>query len=299
MSNKHSFICAVILSLLAWHTPGQNAPPSADIFLADVMKRGGQLVLGKPVNITNRDGYDNQPSFLPDGKSLLFTSIRQNNQADIYRYELATQKTERVTNTSESEYSPTVTPDQKFFSVIRVEADRTQRLWKFPLRGGEPSLVLTNVKPVGYHVWVDADTLALFVLGQPNSLQLVDVKTEKAEVLANNIGRALHRIPGQADKISFVHKAAEKEWVVKELDVKTRQSAPLINTLPGSEDCAWLPDGTLLIAQGSKLFKWQRGKDKDWQAVADLAAAGLSGITRLAVSQKGDKLALVAMPQTK
>jgi hypothetical protein len=59
-----------------------------------------------------------------------------------------------------------------------------------------------------------------------------------------------------------VHKAAEKEWVVKELDVKTRQSAPLINTLPGSEDCVWLPDGTLLMAQGSKLFKWQRGKIK-------------------------------------
>src|SRR5262245_60163909 len=138
MPNKHSFFCAVILALLVWRAPGQNAPPSSDIFLVDVTKRGGQLVLGKPVNITNRDGYDNQPSFLPDGKSLLFTSIRENNQADIYRYELVTQKTERVTNTSESEYSPTVTPDQKFFSTIRVEADRTQRLWKFPLRGGEP-----------------------------------------------------------------------------------------------------------------------------------------------------------------
>ncbi len=296
MSNKNSFFCAIILALLVWRAPGQNAPPASDIFLAGVTQRGGQLVLGKPVNITNRDGYDNQPSFLPDGKGLLFTSIRENNQADIYRYDLATQKVERVTNTGESEYSPTVTPDQKFFSTIRVEADRTQRLWKFPLRDGEPSLVLTNIKPVGYHVWVDDNTLALFVLGQPNSLQLVDVKTEKAEVLANNIGRALHRVPGQVNKISFVHKAAEKEWVVKELDVKTRQIAPLINTLPGSEDCVWLPDGTLLMAQGSKLFKWQRGKDKDWQEVADLLTAGVTGITRLAVSPKGDKLALVAAP---
>src|SRR6185436_12878280 len=101
MSNKHSFFCVVILALLVWRAPGQNAPPSSDIFLADVTQRGGQLVVGKPVNITNRDGYDNQPSFLPDGKGLLFTSIRENIQADIYRYELATQKTERVINTSE------------------------------------------------------------------------------------------------------------------------------------------------------------------------------------------------------
>jgi hypothetical protein len=142
-------------------------------------------VLGKPVNITNRDGYDNQPSFLPDGNGLLFTSIRENNQADIYRYELATQKTERVINTSESEYSPTVTPDQKFFSTIRVEADRTQRLWKFPLQGGEPSLVLQKHQALSAITFGLMPTRwCLFVLGQPNSLQLVDVKTEKAEVLS-------------------------------------------------------------------------------------------------------------------
>lgn len=215
MSNKHAFLCAAILLALAWRATGQIAPPASDIFLAALTRRGGQLALNTPVNLTQRDGYDNQPSFLPDGKSLLFTSIRENNQADIYRYELATQKTERLTNTSESEYSPTVTPDKKFFSTIRVEADRTQRLWKFPLPGGAPSLVLHNLKPVGYHVWVDADTLALFVLGQPNSLQLVNVKTEQAEVVANNIGRALHRIPGQANKLSFVHKVADKDWVIK------------------------------------------------------------------------------------
>ena len=193
----------------------------------------------------------------------------------------------------------TVTPDGKFFSVIRVEADKTQRLWKFPLTGGAPTLVLTNIKPVGYHVWLDANTLALFVLGQPNTLQLVDVKTEKAEVLAQNIGRALHRVPGQANQFSFVHKAEKDSWWVKAYDLKTRQTTNLVKTLPGSEDCAWLPDGTLLMAQGNKLFKWQRGKDADWQLVADLAAAGVTSITRLAVNAKGDRLALVAAPAAK
>jgi dipeptidyl aminopeptidase/acylaminoacyl peptidase len=289
-------VCFLNLFAFALLTTAQTPPPS-DIFLAELARRDGQLQLGQPVNITKRDGYDNQPSFTPDGKGILFTSQRENNQTDIYRYDLATRQTARVTATSESEYSPTITPDKKFFSTIRVEADRTQRLWQFPLAGGAPSLVLTNIKPVGYHVWLDANTLALFVLGQPNTLQLVNVKTEKAETLAQNIGRALHRIPGQPGKISFVQKA-EKEWSVKELEVKTRQSAPLVNTLAGSEDCAWLPDGTLLMAQGGKLFKWRRGQP-DWQLVADLSGAGLSGITRLAVSAKGDKLALVAVPLAK
>lgn len=276
---------------------GQTAPPSTDIFLVDVLKRGGQLALGTPVNITFRPGYDNQPSFTPDGKSLLFTSQREGEQTDIYRYELATRFTAPITKTAESEYSPTVTPDEKSFSVIRVEADKTQRLWQFPLAGGAPTLVLTNIKPVGYHVWLDANTLALFVLGQPNTLQLVDAKTEKAEVLAQSIGRALHRIPGQPSQFSFVHKA-EKEWWIKAYDLKTRQTTNLIKTLTGSEDCAWLPNGTLLMAQGSKLYKWQRGKDADWQLVADLEASGVTNITRLAVNAKGDKLAFVAAPVT-
>jgi dipeptidyl aminopeptidase/acylaminoacyl peptidase len=209
-----AFRLTLMLFTIALCAAGQTGPPSTDIFLVELLKRGGQLALSAPVNLTFRPGYDNQPSFTPDGKSILFTSQRENEQTDIYRFDLAARQTTRISNTSESEYSPTVTPDGKSFSVIRVEADKTQRLWQFPLAGGTPALVLTNIKPVGYHVWLDANTLALFVLGQPNTLQLVDVKTEKAEVLAQSIGRALHRLPGQPNQFSFVHKA-EKEWWVK------------------------------------------------------------------------------------
>lgn len=280
----------ITCSLLAGR---QTSPPSTDIWLVDLQRDHSLLTLGKPVNLTDRPGYDNQPSFTPDGNRLLFTSQREAGQTDIYAFELATQQVTQLCKTPESEYSPTITPDQHAYSVIRVEADQAQRLWQFPLAGGAPTLVLPNLKPVGYHVWLDAHTLALFVLGQPNTLQLADTRTGKTEILAQSIGRALHRIPGQPRQFSFVHKA-ETEWWVKVFDLKSRQIIPLIKTLPKSEDCAWLPDGTLLMAQGSQLFKWQRGKDRDWQLVADLSAAGMSGITRLAVNPRGDRLALVA-----
>ena len=112
------------------------APPATDIFIADLSTTpGGKLKLGQPVKITNWAGYNNQPSFLPDGQSILYTSIRDK-QADIYRYDLRAASTTQVTNTPESEYSPTLMPDGKSISVVRVEADGTQRLWKFPLAGG-------------------------------------------------------------------------------------------------------------------------------------------------------------------
>ena len=171
-------------------------PPATDIFIIDLQTTpaGNLKLVGQPVKITNWAGYNNQPSFLPDGKSILYTSIRDK-QADIYRYDIRSGSTAQVANTPESEYSPTLMPDGKSISVVRVEADGTQRLWKFPLAGGPPALILEKIKPVGYHLWVDEDTLALFVLGKPNTLQLVDLRTGKAEVIADNPGRILRRVP--------------------------------------------------------------------------------------------------------
>ena len=139
----------------------QTAPPDTEIYLASLTTTGDTLTIGTPVNISNSPGYDNQPSFTPDGKSVLFTSVRGTRKPDpansaatgseIYRYDIASQRLTQLTDTPESEYSPTVTPDGQHFSTIRVEADGTQRLWRFAIDGKNPELVLADVKPVGYH----------------------------------------------------------------------------------------------------------------------------------------------------
>jgi hypothetical protein len=268
------------------------APPATDIFVIDLNTGpAGKLKLGQPVKISTWAGYNNQPSFLPDGRGILYTSIRDK-QADIYRYDLRAASTTQVTNTPESEYSPTMMPDGKSISVVRVEADGTQRLWKFPIAGGSPALVLEKIKPVGYHLWVDQNTLALFVLGKPNTLQLVDLKTEKAEWVADNPGRILRRVP-RHNKFSFVQKVSDQEWLVKTFDLKTRSVATFIKTFPGAEDYAWTPAGVLLMANGSKLFA-RKESDWAWVELADFSTAGLKNITRIAVSPKGDRIAVVA-----
>src|SRR6266700_2273552 len=195
---RFSLIAMAIFSLSLIAGIGQTqAPPATNIFVADLNTRDGKMTVGKPANITDRDGYNNQPCFMSDGKSVLYTSIREDKQADIYKYDLAKGTDTHVTDTKESEYSPTLVLDGKSISVIRVEADQTQRLWSFPLSGGQPSLVIEKIKPVGYHTWIDANNLALFVLGNPSTLQLYDMKTQQAETVASDIGRSLFKIPGQ------------------------------------------------------------------------------------------------------
>jgi Tol biopolymer transport system component len=281
-------------------SPAAN-PPASDIFVIDIIKhhdfktRADTLKFGDPKKITEVAGYNNQPFFTPDGKTILYTSIR-NKQADIYLYDIQTGVTAQVTNTAESEYSPTLMPDRKNISVIRVEADgKTQRLWKFPPAGGAPSLIIEDIKGVGYHLWIDDHTLALFIVGgggKPNYLEIYDTRTAKSEFVTDNPGRVMRLIPNQ-NKFSFVQKISKDQWEIKAFDLRTHTSAPLISTLAGSEDYAWLPDGRLLMGQDSKLFVVVPLSGQKWTQVEDFAVPGLQGISRLAVSPKGDRLAVV------
>ncbi len=294
---KTLFILSVLLHCYTTTLYAQ-ALPATDIFLIQVVPGKGDLTLGDIKNITHRDGYDNQPSFLADGKHILYTSIREDNQADIYQYSIENDTTTRLTNTTESEYSPTVMHDGTHFSVVRVEKDSTQRLWKFNLDGTNPQLVLKGIKPVGYHCWLDSQWVALFVLGDPNLLVLTDIRNEKPITIANNIGRALHPVPG-ANGMSFVEKLTDSTWYIKAFDFETKYSAMIIRTLPDKEDFAWLPDGTLLMGSGSTLYKFNVQSDTAWQKLADFSEQGITSITRIAVSPDGSSIAIVAIPEKK
>ncbi len=273
------------------------APPASDIFIIDVRRQDGELTLGQPKKITEVAGYNNQPFFMPNGQAILYTSIR-NKQADIYRYDIKTGTTTQVTDTPESEYSPTLMPDGKNFSVVRVEADgKTQRLWKFPLAGGAPSLILENVQPVGYHHWIDDHTLALFILGgtgKPNFLEIYDLRSGKSEFVTENPGRIIRRIPNRED-FSYVHKIANDNWEIKQFNLRTHTSSSLIATLPGIEDYAWLPDGKLLTGKDSKIFAVVPLSGAKWQELANFSIAGVTRITRIAVSPKGNRIAIVGV----
>jgi dipeptidyl aminopeptidase/acylaminoacyl peptidase len=301
-----AFVALTVLSAQAQTpTPSPIAtPPMSDVFVLEVgskqNKETKQLEpkFSEPKKITDYAGYNNQPFFLPDGHNILYTSIR-NGQADIYRYDLKTGATTQVTNTPESEYSPTLMPDGKNISVVRVEKDGTQRLWKFPLAGGgAPSLILENVKPVGYHHWIDNHTVALFVLGspgKPNTLQIADTNTGKSEIVAENPGRVLRKVP-ERNQFSFVHKISDQHWEIKYFDMRSHTIASFVETLPGVEDYAWL-NGALLMGKDSKLYAVRPFAGQKWTEVGDFSKAGIKRITRIAVS--GNRIAIVAVLQNR
>ncbi len=259
------------------------------------------------VNISNSPDYDNQPSFTPDGKSILFSSKRDNTQYDIYRYDIDTKKLTQVTHTPENENSPIVTPDGKTFSVVRTEMDKTQRLWRFNLDGSNPQLVLADVKPVGYHAWIDATHVGLFVLGanrQPATLQIADTATGKADVIDSNIGRTLNIRPG-SHSLMFVSKK-DPIWTISEVasDRSVHTVLPLGETgTPSVEDFVWSDGQRAIFGRNNQLWGvWASptaGQSSNMKQLVDLAPAGIAKITRLAMSPDHKYIAIVAEPVTK
>jgi WD40 repeat protein len=273
--------------------PSSPPPPGTDIYELTFDGKLESLSHATPVAVTRERGYENQPFYTPDGAAVWFTANLDGKQTDIYEFDRKSRRARQLTTTPEGEYSATMTPDGKGFSVIRVEADSTQRLWRFDRNGTNPRLVLTEIRPVGYHAWIDDDQLALFVLGKPSTLQHARVSTGKAAVMAQNIGRSLHRIPNTRT-VSFVHREAPDNVWVKQFEPATAAITPLVQMRDGNNegDVAWTPDGTLLVSTGTKIYAWRRG-DKDWREVYDVARHKLGPVTRMAVAPDGRALAIV------
>ena len=301
-------LLVVILSLGIFQAPASQPaqpaaapPPGTDIYLVQLKGGLSSMKAAKPSPVSAAPGYDNQPNFSPDGTKILFAGNRDGKQIDVFVFDRASGKAAQLTQTAENENSPTYLPvgvgAPGGFSVVRTEPDRTQRLWRFDQQGQHPQLVLTDIKPVGYHAWIDPGRLVLFVLGQqgkPATLQLANVKTGQGEVVADNIGRSLHRIPNTG-LASFVQREGSGEFWIKQLDVSSKKIDPLVKAAEGSSDrdYAWMPDGkTILMSAGTKVMSWTRGA-AGWIEVFDVAAHQLGAVTRLAVSPKGDAIAIV------
>jgi hypothetical protein len=281
---------AILLFLFL--TSSAFAQSGSEILLFDLKIKKNKITISNPKNITNHPGYDNQPGFNRNEPVLYYSSFNEDGRSDIKSFNYETNETESITQTQEREYSPTHTPDGEFLSCIIQRDNGAQDLGKYPLAGGDPYTIVDNLT-VGYHVWTDNSHIAMFILGEPNTLHYLRLPTKEDTVLAQNIGRSLHQIPGER-AISFIQKNSATNWEIKKLDTETMLISTIAPTLPGREDICWTPDGKIISSDGTKLFVFDPKKGKSWKEIPLAAGAELlKGVSRLAINSKGDKLAVV------
>jgi hypothetical protein len=261
-----------------------------DIHLIRIQSRDSTAwQFGSPRNLTPRQGYDNQPSFTPDSRALLFVSDDESGQTDVYRYTLANQTHERLSDTrNRSEYSPQVMPKGRSYSAVVVEEDSTQRLWAFDFDDKRGQVLMEDLSNLGYYAWYRKKRLGMFVLTEPLSLQITHVKRQRPEVVADSVGRSLAKAPGKR-RLSYVDKTGDP-WLIKVWDSRKGSHQTVAPTLSGCEDYAWTPEGYLLMGQGEELFLFRPGLDEAWQSLGQL---GVGNFYRLAISPDGRWLAVV------
>ena len=274
----------------------------------------------------NESGYNNQPAFF--GLDKLYITVQEpgDNQTDLYELDLRNETRCKVTETPEGEYSPQLMPTRYQFSAVRQEIsgrDTLLRLWQFPtdrLSNGKP--IFKYINGIGYYHWLNSTQIVIYMVDNPSRLELAKTDTDDTQVIASNVGRCFKRM--RNGNLAFVQKNDFDNWYImeKKLNVRntrggysrsrfrsnTRPSTssasstvpledlPLnqvIETLPGSEDFEVLPDGSFLMALGSKLFRYNPRRDEDWREIADFRYHGIRNITRLAIS-RDSRLAVVA-----
>jgi hypothetical protein len=261
------------------------AQPSTEVYLFDLSNDG----LSNPLNISDNEGYDNQPSFWLDGKSVLYART-VNGQTEIARYFLESGKTIVITNTRQGgEYSPTNIPGTQDISSVRLDTTGLQLLYRYNLDGMSEVLV-PNLK-IGYHAWISQEELVTFVLGTPATMQLINTKTGNVRVLADSIGRSLHKIPNST-AFSFVDKSVEP-WAISSMNPETNETKEIVRVLDGSEDYCWTSNGEILMGNGAMIYKMN--EKEGWRPFWDLNKNfGIVGsISRMSVSPNLTKLLVV------
>lgn len=240
----------------------------------------------------NPKGYNNQPSFFNENELWITSNYKNANKTDIFKLNTKREEISQITATSSSEYSPTLMPNKKEFSVIRaleIDGETVQWLWAYPINQEScGKAIIEDIKNVGYHQWISDHEIALFLVGDPHQLVIHDLDDGSNTPISKNIGRSIIK---RGENIYFVYKLSNKFWHLKSYNLITKKTDLVIKTLPDQEDFTMSREGYFIMGKGSELYMFDPAHDKNWKRVADLSQYGLQKISRLAIS--GNQLAVV------
>jgi len=278
--------------------PGPNP---INLWVVDLKWTGNQLSAGVPMKLTNDNGTNSQPSFSPDGKSVVFSATRDTGaeaRSDIYRIDLATRTETRVTRTPENENSPTVNAAGEYVAVRWVPATLFKEfgVWTYSADGTPARGVLRAPDTTGYYTPLGSGDYALT---RPKSksftIGLFDVRSGLITDVDSGVPALPPQlIPGQR-ALSYVQiDSAGAKHTLRKVDLVTKRTSGIGSTLIGRTAHAWIPGhNTILMAKGNVLYA-RGASESAWRVVARFDDPDLRNASAYVVSPNGDKLVLTS-----
>ena len=282
---------SILNILLCFFTLISFCQSNTDVFLFNLVSNNNSIKVANGTNISNNEGYDNQPSFLNNDR-ILYSSTR-NGQTDIAQYFSSYKSKVWINLTEGSEYSPLKIPNKNEVSAVRLDKDGKQRLYRYNLSNGQSSELIQDLV-VAYYTWFNEETIVSAVIeDQQLNLFATNISAGISKKYATNVGRSFHKIPN-SNLISFISKENENQWQIKSINPDTGVTKLIANTMEGVEDICWLNNKTILSGRGTKLYKLTLNKDNNCVEISDCSSLGITSITRITVNSSMDKLAIAA-----
>jgi ketosteroid isomerase-like protein len=283
----------------------------SEVWAGSLDMSGGRFVVSKLVNISNHPGYDNQPAFFPVGDRLVFTSqvavldeTGHGVQARIHDF--ATRTSTLIPGALG--FSPTPTADGSLMLL------RDGQVWLHNLsdwvRDNGRDLALTETKDAGYFARIDDRTWVLFMNDKQRRIAIYDATTKALDTMAVGASTAPIRVPGK-QAVTFVavepfpapdgeagKSAPPRKLFLRQLDLNDRRVTTLTAIpFPTSGSHVWTSRATLLMTSGRTIYEWDPAHPDVWRPVAEIDHPDLQGLTRIAISPRGDRIALVSTPR--
>jgi len=276
--------------LLALFIPSIFSQPSTDIYLLDIDANEGIISIKNCENITQRKGYDNQPTFDASGSYIYYTSIRDT-QSNVLRYDIKKNTHSQLTFTPESEYSPTPLADGTF-STVRVDLEGIQHLWTirpYPYRAKK---IFDEITGIGYHSWLTDNDLALFIVGEPHELHIAQIDLGISVKVAESIGSPLHKVPEQ-EAVMYMDFTDSSDCRIKTYHLELKTTEDICVCAQDSEYFIIVDEYRILSGSGTRLMMYDK-RHKQWKLAVDLSSYKGIDFYRLSLSSDKKKLALVS-----
>ncbi len=259
------------------------------------------LSQAKYLSSYNSIGDNVTPSFISPTKIFVSSTTDKNGyiQTDIFELDLVQEQKIRITSTLENELYPKNSPNAYNFTAIREEADadRTKRLWKFPVRVKDEQdmgeALFPYLRGIQNYTWINKNIAALVIEGNnENRLFLGKVTDNSTMFISSRVGECIFKAFDSND-IYYVDKTLANKWFIKkailsgqtkeELDI---QSINIAETLSNVDHFGLLPNNSIISSKGSKLYILEYSKIQDtyiWKEIADLKPIGITNIQYIEV----------------
>lgn len=282
----------ILLSLLLQGHFYFSQMPESDIWLFKLKtNKQKQVVITDSLNFTHRKGYDNQPSFSADEKKIYYVSVREDQQADIYVYQIKQKKIVQLTKTKESEYSPQLNADGHFLSAVTVEKDSSQKIHILDAINGA-YIKSFNFDSVGYYQYLNKDTIIYYKLTEPHSLRMQVLRTAEDQKICDKPIRGFKTI-NRSQLLYGIKDSTKVNYYI--YDFLLNKAIYYTSFLSTNEDALWHPTLGLMKSEGAKILRYNAPK-KEWTVYLDLSIYKVKKITRFLFDSQNKYLIIVNNP---